>query len=102
MMPAMADADDPLDALPTKQLHDLAVHRATTHADIRFFWRLVRTLPAVEAASGELEEADADIQTTVAHIDDLTSSGEGEVAELLRPFYLDYLRQHHVTPPSQG
>ena len=33
-----------------------------------------------------------------AHLDDVTDAGEGEVAELLRPFYLDYLRKHHVTP----
>ena len=30
--------------------------------------------------------------TMRAHLDDLTDSGRGEVAELLRPFYLDYLR----------
>ena len=33
-----------------------------------------------------------------AHLDDLTDSGEGEVAELLRPFYLEYLRKHDVAP----
>ena len=34
-----------------------------------------------------------------AHLDDLTDSGQGEVAELLRPFYLDYLKQHGVKAP---
>ena len=34
------------------------------------------------------------------HIDDVTDSGKGEVAELLRPFYLDYLRRHDVQAPS--
>jgi hypothetical protein len=34
-----------------------------------------------------------------ARLDDITDSGRGEVAELLRPFYLDYLRQHGVKAP---
>jgi hypothetical protein len=29
----------------------------------------------------------------------VTEAGEGELAELLRPFYLDYLRRHGVTGP---
>jgi hypothetical protein len=33
------------------------------------------------------------------HVDDATQSGRGEVAELLRPLYLDYLKRHGVTPP---
>ena len=34
-----------------------------------------------------------------AHIDDVTDSGKGETAEMLRPFYLDYLRRHGVEAP---
>jgi hypothetical protein len=33
-----------------------------------------------------------------AHWDDVTDAGKGEVAEMLRPFYLDYLRKHGVEP----
>ena len=58
----------------------------------------MKVLPAAEAAAGELNEADADIQHTIAHLDDVTDSGEGEVAEMLRPFYLEYLRKHNVKP----
>ena len=54
--------------------------------------------PAAEAAAGDLDGANADIQTMHAHIDDVTESGQGEVAEQLRPFYLEYLRKHKVTP----
>jgi hypothetical protein len=46
-----------------------------------------------------MREAEADIATISAHIDDLTDSGKGEVAELLRPFYLDYVRSHGVEAP---
>jgi hypothetical protein len=89
--------DDGLDRLPAKELHDLAVHRALRTLDLGFFWRLMEYLPAAEAAAGEIDEATADLQTLLAHVDDLTDSGRGEIAELLRPFYLAYLREHGVT-----
>jgi hypothetical protein len=91
---------DPLEQLTSAELHDLAVRYARRHLDVRFFWRLMEILPTAEAAAGELEDADADVQRLSAHVDDVTESGEGEVAELLRPFYLDYLRRHNVQAPS--
>ena len=90
--------DDPLDRLSSRELHDLAVSHAKRHLNVKFFWDLFKYLPAAEAAAGEYEEANADIQRMSAHIDDVTDSGKGEVAEQLRPFYLEYLRKHHVTP----
>jgi hypothetical protein len=89
---------DPLEQLSSERLHDLAVRHARHRLDVGFFWRLMKVLPAAEAAAGEQEEADADLQSLVAHIDDVTESGKGEVGELLRPFYLDYLREHNVSP----
>jgi hypothetical protein len=94
----MPEADDPLERLSSQELHDLAVTRARRHLDVRFFWELIKILPAAEAAAGELEEANADIQRMSAHIDDVTDAGRGEVAEQLRPFYLEYLRSHDVAP----
>lgn len=88
---------DALEQLSSEQLHDLAVRRARHHLDVAFFWRLMKVLPAAEAAAGEQDEADADLQSLVAHIDDVTESGKGEVGELLRPFYLEYLRKHGVS-----
>lgn len=90
--------DDRLDALSSKELHDLAVRYARRHLDIPFFYRLMQDLPVAEAAVGDVEEAQADALTLHAHIDDVTDAGEGEVADLLRPLYLDYLREHGVTP----
>ena len=90
--------DDPLDRLSSHELHDLAVSHARRHLNVKFFWDLAKYLPAAEAAAGEYEEANADIQRMSAHIDDVTDSGEGEVAEQLRPFYLEYLRKHDVAP----
>jgi hypothetical protein len=92
----MTRAEDDLERLSSAELHDLAVRHARRNLDVKFFWHLMRLLPTAEAAAGELEEAKADVQTLSAHIDDLTDSGRGEIAELLRPFYLDYLRRHGV------
>jgi hypothetical protein len=92
-------AEDALDRLSTAELHDLAVHRARRHLDVRFFWRLMQVLPVAEAGAGELREAEADVATMRAHLDDITDSGRGEVAEMLRPFYLEYLKEHGVKAP---
>ena len=94
----MAD-DDGLDRLSSHELHDLAVSRAKRHLDVRFFWQLMNTLPTAEAAAGELDEAETDVLRLSAHVDDITDAGRGEVAELMRPFYIDYLRRHGVSAP---
>jgi hypothetical protein len=88
---------DRLERLSSKELHDLAVRRARRHLDVGFFWRLMQVLPAAEVAAGEQVDAEADLERMSGHIDDITDSGRGEVADLLRPFYLDYLRRHGVT-----
>ena len=90
--------DDGLDALSSKELHDLAVRYALRHLDIAFFIRLMKALPVAEAAAGEIDDAAADAFSLRAHLDDVTDSGEGEVADLLRPMYVEYLRKHGVTP----
>jgi hypothetical protein len=92
--------DDPLERLSSQELHDLAVSRARRHLDVGFYWRLMQILPAAEAAAGQLDEAAADVMKLSAHIDDVTDSGRGEVADLLRPFYIEYLREHGVQPPA--
>jgi hypothetical protein len=94
----MPEADDALDRLSSEQLHDLAVSHAKRHLDVRFFYRLMKYLPTAEAAAGEWEEAETDVLRLSAHADDVTDAGKGEVAELLRPYYLEYLRKHDVTP----
>jgi hypothetical protein len=94
----MAEGDR-LEELTSEQLHDLAVQRAKRHLDARFFWRLMKILPAAEAAAGEWEDVENDVDRMSGHLDDITDSGRGEVAENLRPFYVEYLREHGVTAP---
>jgi hypothetical protein len=80
-----------LDRLTSKELHDRAVSHARRHLDVRFFWRLIEALPAAEAAAGHLDKANADVQSAMAHLDDITDAGEGDTADMLRPIYIDYL-----------
>lgn len=83
-----------LDQLSAHELHDRAVHLAIRRLDISFLWDLLRELPASEAARGNTELATADITHVSAMIGDALASGQGGVAESLRPFYLDYLEKH--------
>jgi hypothetical protein len=86
-----------LEQLSSKELHDRAVSHAKHHLDVKFFWNLMKTLPAAEAAAGNVGQAENDVFHLSAHVDDLTEAGEGETADMLRPFYIEYLRKHGVT-----
>jgi hypothetical protein len=85
---------DELASLSTHELHDRAVHRAERHLDVAFFWRLLEYIPAAEAASGDVGEADFDIQYARGLISDALRSGDGKLAEALRPVFLEYLQKH--------
>ena len=92
--------DDGLDRLSGRELHDLAVSCAKRRGDARFLWRLAEVLPAAETAAGQPDEGAADVLEPGAHIGDVTDSGQGETADMLRPFFLDYLRSHGITAPE--
>jgi len=83
-----------LEELSTEELHDRAVSYAERHLDVRFFWSLLRVIPAAEAVSGDEGEAEYDIQFSKGLIWDALHSGEGELGEALRPMFLEYLRAH--------
>jgi hypothetical protein len=85
---------DELEAMSSRELHDLAVRRALHHVDVEFLWDLVRAIPAAEASEGNSIEAGRDITKVTALIADAIDSGKGEVAEALRPLYIDYLAKH--------
>jgi hypothetical protein len=85
---------DELEQLSSEELHDRATQHALRHANVKFFWKLLRALPAAEASVGDMDEAHDDVQSLFGRLDDLRRSGEGEVADALRPFYIDYLAEH--------
>jgi hypothetical protein len=92
----MTVADD-LDSLSSRELHDRAVHRARRHLDVGFLWKLLRELPAGEAAAGHPQAADFDVLHLSSLLEDALESGEGDLADALRPLYLQYLRAHGDT-----
>jgi hypothetical protein len=85
---------DELDTLSTKELHDRAMRHAETHLDVKFLWSLLQVIPAAETASGDRDEANLDIQSSGGLIRDALHSGDGQLGEALRPFFIDYLRKH--------
>jgi hypothetical protein len=88
-----------LEALPTRELYLRARRRAARRLDVRFFWTLLRSIPAAEAAAGEVDEARADVSSGIARLSDLRDAGQGKLGEALRPLYLDYLAKH---APNRG
>lgn len=72
----------------------MAVRRALHHGDVRFLWELLRAIPAAEASEGDVGESEADATKVSALIADAFGSGEGEIADALRPLYIDYLTKH--------
>lgn len=91
------ETETDLDSLSSRELHDLAVRRALRHGDIGFFWDVLRAIPAAEALEGDVREAGEDLTKVSALLSDALTLGEGNLAEELRPLYLDYLRKH---PPK--
>lgn len=83
-----------LEKMSSKELHDLAVHRAVTHLDVGFLWSLVKAIPAAEAAAGKLADAETDVMSLSALLSDFVTADEGDEADLLRPLYIDYLKAH--------
>jgi hypothetical protein len=91
------DTEADLDALSSRELHDLAARRALHHADIGFFWELLRAIPAAETLKGDVREAGEDLTKVSSLLSDALTLREGNLADALRPLYLDYLRKH---PPA--
>ena len=86
--------DEDLDRLSTRELHDRAVRRAEKHLDVKFFWSLLQMIPAAETVSGDVGEAEFDIQSSKGLISNALHSGDGALGEALRPVFIDYLRRH--------
>ncbi len=83
-----------LEALSSRELHDMAVHRALHHADVGFLWELLRAIPAAEALEGYEGESEEDVVKVSALLADAGQLGRRGVADALRPLYIDYLIKH--------
>ncbi|QXJ20498.1 hypothetical protein AGRA3207_001222 [Actinomadura graeca] len=83
-----------LDDLPSKELYDRAMSLARERRDVGFLWDLLRAIPAAAAATGEVDRAEFDLLHGLSLLEEFTHAGEGELADALRPFYIDYLAAH--------
>jgi hypothetical protein len=92
------DTETDLDSLSSQELADLATSRARHHADLGFFWELLRAIPAAETLEGDVREAGEDLTKVSSLLSDALTLREGNLADELRPLYLDYLRKH---PPKK-
>ena len=92
------DTETDLESLSSRELHDLAVRRALHHADLGFFWELLRAIPAAETLEGDVREAGVDLTKVSSLLSDALTLGEGNLGEELRPLYIDYLIKH---PPKE-
>jgi hypothetical protein len=83
-----------LERLTTKELHDRAFGLARRKLDWRFFWNVLEAVPAAEAASGHLGEAQQDIISLAERVRDLVHPDTTEEADAFRPVYIEYLAEH--------
>lgn len=90
-----------LESLSSQELHDLAVRKAMHRLDAGFLWELLRAIPAAEAMEGDEYRSARDMTQISALISDAIGSGEGEIADELRPLYIDYLTKHGY-PDDEG
>ena len=83
-----------LEGLSSAELHDRATRLAWRRLDVAFLWHLLSTIPEARAAAGEEDRSEMDIMRPLALLNDLVDADRGELADALRPLYLDYLERH--------
>lgn len=89
-----AAARDELEALSTDELRKRAFHHAERHADVGFFWDLIRHLPG----SAELQDEDGSLGSVGDSLSDLIDvvrqlmgKDLGDAEPLLRARFIEYL-----------
>jgi hypothetical protein len=83
-----------LESLSSPELHDRATRLAWRRLDVSFLWDLLKTIPEARAAAGDEERSESDIMRPLALLNDLVDADSGELADALRPLYVDYLLEH--------
>ena len=83
-----------LEQLSSAELHDRATRLAWRRLDVSFLWHLLSTIPEARAAAGEEDRSEIDIMRPLALLNDLVDADRGELADALRPLYIDYLEKH--------
>lgn len=90
-----------LESLSSPELHDRATRLAWRRLDVSFLWDLLKTIPEARAAAGDEERSESDIIRPLALLNDLVDADRGELADALRPLYVDYLLEHGDNPSDR-
>ena len=83
-----------LDQLSTEELRKRAFHLAERHADVGFFWDLVRHMPSsaeLENEDGSLGSVSDSITEVVELVRNMMGKELGAAEPLLRARFIDYL-----------
>jgi hypothetical protein len=83
-----------LEQLSTEELRKRAFHKAERHADIGFFWDLVRHLPSSTDLAGEdgsLGSVGDSIKEVIELVRELMGKDLGDSEPLLRARFIEYL-----------
>ncbi len=83
-----------LEGLSAQELHDRATRLAWRRLDVGFLWHLLSTIPEARAAVGDEDRSEIDILRPLALLNDLVDADRGDLAEGLRPLFIDYLVEH--------
>lgn len=83
-----------LGTLTSAELHDRAIDLAKASHDTAWLWRLMKAIPAAEASIGNLDDAEMDVASTVSAINSYLRADRGDLADTLRPVYIEYLLEH--------
>ncbi|MGH2591226.1 MAG: hypothetical protein ACRDGW_10585 [Actinomycetota bacterium] len=83
-----------LEALGSAELHDRATRLAWRRLDVGYLWDLLKTIPEARAAAGDEERSESDIMRPLALLNDLVDADRGDLADALRPLYVEYLLEH--------
>lgn len=83
-----------LEGLSAQELHDRATRLAWRRLDIGFLWSLLRTIPEARAAIGDEARSETDIMRPLALLNDFIDADRGDLADALRPLYIEYLEEH--------
>ena len=87
-------AAEHLDELPSEELYERAMALAKERRDVGFVWDVLRAIPAAAASLGDLTRAEFDLVHGLSLLEEFTHAGKGEMADALRPLYIQYLAEH--------
>jgi hypothetical protein len=92
-LPVVPDTFQELDALPTAELRHRAFRLARERHDLKFFWDLMRMIPAADEAEGRPDKLATEVEGIRTWLDGFLTP-EHELLEAMRPVFIDYLSNH--------